>query len=574
MSPVDESLRKTFLAGIPALLLAIAVSIGLSLWQMPEDILIAPMRGPWVLHDVVIRLIDILIPLAMTVFAVVFSLLLNPAHISAEKGALPGFFRLAHQVLVFIIIGTVVYGIILGVLRPVAVSARERAEADSVIAVEALERGRSYIKEGRHSDAVRAFGSYLALNPGDEAVEEELTQARAAMRTITGGDGEAPQEGFTPAQAVRGLSVGDLIRRAQEFLANEDFFSAHYYARQALDLDPESPQAQQIAARARAALQRPTPNQEEQAQAEVFRRKRDGYLALYEEDDPISAYYIFKRLQEEQPRDPDVERYYAEALERVQDVSFFIDDAQQNVDLPGSHNIVFTFMESGDIRTHVWVDKTVLATSGTYLYGIEAIGIRSGTTEYHLLADYGKMVGDVLNMRGIDRDVPQRRTEPQYVEGARPEQEAVLLQIPFSTDAMLQASYAGIGMEEAGVLQLLNMRSSYPGLGHRVAPVYRELLQRLTMPFAFVVLSILSVALGWRWRSRSLSRPSVFVIAMAPLVFLLAYWLAMLYIYLHRGLTTLLVATSEPLIATILLVVVETLVLVAALVVFAGQKTR
>ncbi|MFP4484734.1 MAG: hypothetical protein ACLFO1_07745 [Spirochaetaceae bacterium] len=571
---MDESLRKTLLAGAPALLLAVAVSTGLSLWQLPEDVLISTMRGQWVLNDVVIRLIDVLIPLTMTVFAVVFSLLLNPAHISTGRGTMPGFFRLAHHVLIFIIIGTVGYGIILGVLRPLAVSARQRAEADSVIASELLERGRSYVEEERHSDAVRSFESYLALNPEAEDVTQELAQARAAIRAVTEDQSVTEDEGFTPAQAVRDLSVGELIQRARGFLEDEDFFSAHYYAGQALDLDPSSPQAQQIAARARAALQRPASSEEEEAQAEFFRRKRDGYLALYEQDDPISAYYIFKGLQDEQPRDPDVERYYAEALERVQDVTFFVDDAQENVNLPGSHDILLTFRENEDTQAHLWIGKTVQATSGTYLYDIEAIGLRDGTTRYHFLADYGKMVGDILNMSGIDRDVPQRRAVPRYVAGSREDGEENLLQIPYSMDAMLQASYAGIGMEEAGILQLLDMRSSYPELGHRVEPVYRELLQRLTMPFAFVVLSILSVALGWKWRSRSLARPSIFVIAMAPLIFLPAHWLASLYEYLHDGLTTLLVATTEPLTATILLLVVETLVLVMALVVFAGQKTR
>jgi hypothetical protein len=177
-------------------------------------------------------------------------------------------------------------------------------------------------------------------------------------------------------------------------------------------------------------------------------------------------------------------------------------------------------------------------------------------------------------MRGIDQDVPQRRKTPQYFHGSRSEEESALLRIPVSIDALMRASYADTGMEKAGVLELLDMRESFTALGHRVEPVYRELLERLIMPFAFVVLSILAVALGWQWRSRSLSRPSALVLAMAPLAFVIAYWITTLYTYLHRGVITLLVARTEPLVATLLIVFAETLLLILALIVFAGQKTR
>jgi elongation factor Ts len=64
------------------------------------------------------------------------------------------------------------------------------------------------------------------------------------------------------------------------------------------------------------------------------------------------------------------------------------------------------------------------------------------------------MVGQVLNMRGIDRDVAQRRKIPQYFHGSRPAEEMALLRIPVSIDALMRASYADAGMEKAGILEL------------------------------------------------------------------------------------------------------------------------
>jgi tetratricopeptide (TPR) repeat protein len=510
----------------------------------------------------------------MAVLAVVFSLLLNPADLSASPGGMPSFFRLAQQVLILIIVGTVIYAVLLGVLRPVAVDRQRDAVADSQIAQDLLERAQASEVQNEYRDAVRAYEAYLVLDPDNAHVMSELDAARAAVQSTSGGGMEAASEEFTPLDTVTGLSVGELITRAQQFLQDEEYFSAHYYASQALGIDPDSPQARQIAARARQALQSPTPSEEEEAAADFFKRKRDGYMALYENDDPITAYYIFKSLRDDRGRDPDVQRYYQEALEAVREISFFIGEAQENVDLPGSFNIMTRYRDADDATILLWVDKIVMGTGGTYFYGIEALSSRDGELDYHFAAEYGKMVGQVLNMRGIDQDVPQRRKTPQYFRGSRAEEEMALLRIPISIDALMRASYADTGMEKAGVLALLDMRESFAALGHRVEPVYRELLERLIMPFAFVVLSILAVALGWQWRSRSLSRPSVLVLAMAPLAFVIAYWITTLYTYLHRSVITLLVARAEPLIATLLIVFLEFLLLVLALIVFAGQKAR
>jgi len=568
---VDSVLGKTILVGALALLAAVAGAVGWSIWQLPAGSLIAPMRGGWLLNDVVIRLIDILVPVSMTVFGLVFSLLINPAQLGSSAA---GFFRLAQNVLVLIIIATVVYAALLGILRPFAVSGREQALADSTIARELLERARTQADDENYAQALHSYGSYLAFDPDNERVMSERQSARAAMRSRDAETDAGDEESFQSAPTLSGLNIGELIRQAQRFLSEEDYFSAHYYASRALDLDPDAPQAQQITARAREELQRPTPSEEEEEAAEVFRRKRDGYLALYEQNDPIRAYYVFKRLRDEQPRDPDVERFYSEALQRVQQVSFFIDDAQENVDLPGSHNLLFRIRGAEGIITHVWIDKAVLATGGTYMYGIEAISVEEGTPRYHFTANYGKLVGSVINMRGIDRDAPQRREVPRYYQGTRPNGEEVLLQIPMEPETFFRASYAEIGFDKAGLVDLLEMRSSYEAMGHSTAPVYRELLNRLIMPFAFAVLSLISVALGWKWRSRALTRPLLGVIMAAPVLFIPAFWITRLYVYLHQALVTLLIAQIPPSGATILLVVGQTVLLIITLVVFAGQKTR
>jgi tetratricopeptide (TPR) repeat protein len=532
------------------------------------------MRSAWLLNSVVVHFIDVLIPLSMTVLALVFSLLINPAQLGRAGGSATSFFRLAQKVLVVIIVATVLYAGVLGILRPLAVSGRERAISDSTIARELLERAEAEIDNENFAQALRAYGAYLAIDPDNEEVISEQAAARAQLRSQEA-ETENPEEaGFQSAPALSGLTVGALIRRAQEYLNEEDYFSAHYYATRALDLDPDSQQAQQITARSREALQQPSASEEERETAEIFRRKRDGYLALYEQDDPIRAYYIFKRLRDERAQDPDLERFYQEALQRVQEVSFFVDDAQENVELPGHHKLLFRLDGGEGSITHVWIDKAVLATGGTYVYGLEAMSLRNGTVQYHFAADYGKLVGSVINMRGIDRDVPQRRELPQYYLGSRPAGERVLLQIPTEPSRFFRTSYAEIGLDKAGLVDLLEMRSSYAALGHRTAPVYRELLNRLVLPFAFVVLSLFSVALGRRWRSRALTRPVAGVVLAAPVLFIAAFWITRVYVYLHQAIIALLVAQLAPMGATVVLVLAETALLIVALVTFAGQRTR
>lgn len=571
---MDNALKKTLIAGIPALLIALGASVALSIWQMPGGVLLEATRGAWISNDVIVRLIDVLVPLTVTVLAVVFSLLLDPAGLPGGPGAQGSFFRLTRRVLVFVIVSTVVYAGVLGILRPIAHTARERALSDSRIGRELAEQGENAAAAGDYLEALRAYRSYLVLDPGNEEIRAALAEAERAVETPSPVADAGGEQDFTPIQATQERGVGELIRLAEQYLAEEDYFSAHRYASLALELDEDSPQARRIAARARSEIREPGLSESETAEREVFLRKRDGYLALYEEDNPIQAYYIFRRLREDRPGDEEVQQYFAESLERVQQVSFFMEDARENVDLPGRHNALLHFQDNAGRELHVWADKIVMATTGTYLYGIEVMALSGARVDYHLAARYGKLVEGVLNMRGISREAEQPRELPRYYQGSRAPQEETLLQLPFSTETILTAGYADAGMENAGVLQLFAMRESYPALGHRVEPVDRELLDRLSQPFAFVILAIFAIALGWRWRNQSLSRPSVLVFAAAPLVFLPALWLSDLYRYLHEALATLLVARMDMLAATLVFVVAETLLLILALAAFAGQKTR
>jgi len=571
---VDDALKKTLIAGIPALLIALGASIALSIWQMPGGVLLEATRGAWISNDVIVRLIDVLIPLTVTVLAVVFSLLLDPAGLPGGAGAQGSFFRLTRRVLVLVIVSTVLYAGILGILRPIAHTARERALSDSRIARELAEQGENAAAAGDYQEALRAYRSYLVLDPGNEEIRAALTEAERGAETPSPGGATGEEQDFTPIQATQERGVGELISLAEQYLAEEDYFSAHRYASLALELDADSPRARRIAARARSEIRDPGLSESETAEREVFLRKRDGYLALYDEDNPIRAYYIFRRLREDRPGDEEVRQYFAEALEQVQQVSFFMEDARENVDLPGRHNAILHFQDDAGRDVHLWADKIVMATTGTYLYGIEVMALSGERVDYHLAARYGKLVERVLNMRGISREAEQPRELPRYYQGSRSPQEETLLQLPFSTETILTAGYADAGMENAGVLQLFAMRDFYPAIGHRVEPVHRELLERLSQPFAFVILAIFAIALGWRWRNQSLSRPSVLVFAAAPLVFLPALWLSDLYRYLHEALATLLVARMDMLAATVLFVAAETLLLILALAVFAGQKTR
>ena len=135
----------------------------------------------------------------------------------------------------------------------------------------------------------------------------------------------------------------------------------------------------------------------------------------------------------------------------------------------------------------------------------------------------------------------------------------------------LSADRAALG--DAGPVELWRMRDRMGSFGLSRGDLTVELMMKLVMPFAFLILSLLALSFGWAFRARYIGRLSGFAALLVPLVPIVLSVLTLLYVYAHRVILAFSVVAFGFTTAVVVGAVLEFVLLVAALFVLAGQSS-
>jgi hypothetical protein len=262
-------------------------------------------------------------------------------------------------------------------------------------------------------------------------------------------------------------------------------------------------------------------------------------------------------------------------VSKVNEVAFFVEEINRNIYRPAERHILFRNRRGNGITEFVFIGSLIRSPEGTYALDIEGIGLNSEWgVQYHFQAEYGKFRGQHLIMRALDREDPEVRREPTYIEGSSlPGELSSVLRLSGPPEELETVSQGGAALERAGVLSLWDMTQLFPQYGFPVEPVYMELGMRLLQPFAFLSLTIFVAALAWRWRSRYIARPPLLALALLPAVPFILGYVTSLYVHAHQILIGFLLLFAGMAAAFAVLILVETLILVIALFALVGQTT-
>ncbi|GAH13045.1 unnamed protein product, partial [marine sediment metagenome] len=149
----------------------------------------------------------------------------------------------------------------------------------------------------------------------------------------------------------------------------------------------------------------------------LFLKKKEGFLAFTEERF-FDAYYIFKELKENYPRDPDVLMYLEKSREKLKKESFFTEEAEEAVALPGKGAILFKNGSAEGRVEIIAIERMVELSGDVFFKDIEVISFdTTGEINYHLRAPYGKLVNNHLNMNAMDRFQAGKSSPPDYWQG-------------------------------------------------------------------------------------------------------------------------------------------------------------
>ncbi len=528
-----------------------------------------------------------MLPLTVSAVMLAYSLFFKVRDIYDKNGVPRPFNQLVVSPIIFFVVLTVIYTVLSIGFLPVFLRKIDDKEYLSRLAKSFSVKWEQKLKAKNYRDALRYMELYLTIDRNNREVRSRYTDLR--LKVMTSG-GREKLEGKKSYETGNGESIEDVMRRgdtavaylrdAEAFFDREDYFSAHYYARLALKLDPALTAAKRLMAKAWDRISGLTSSgaypitEEELKRRELYRKKKEGYVALLS-GDYIDSYYIFNDLKKEYPNDPDVKVYLDKAREKLSTVAFFSDEIKEVLNLPGYRDILFVNGNEGNIREIIYIGKLIPLSSDVYLENIEVLGVdkRFGIV-YHLRAPYGKLLGQTILTKCIDRNDKHKVFEATYLFGRRKHGLANIIRIKPTLVELeeLKADYKSL--DSMDLASLWRVRGNLERYGLIEKYVDISILAKLLNPFSFLILSLFGISIGWFFRARYISKPPFFTYLFIPFLPVIVFMFVTMYGLGNRILFSFLTLMSGFIPALSVMIVVQAILLFFAIVFVAGQRAE
>ena len=559
-------------------LLAAMGSVAYTVAVFPRPQILRAFQVSWILWASVATLISILPTAHLTALLLLYSLFITRTPAARREDLLPAL----RGPLILCTILAMLFALLVGLVEPYALARRDSAEYQSRFASAVLEQGQQHFARGEYDRAAADFARYLRLVGSDEEITARMILARSRIETADAtGEASVPVAGagngaFASAAQREGPDAVTLSVRAGEALQRGDYFSAHYFARLALAVSSDLPEASRTLENATDRMRVFGQTLEEQDARELFERKRRAHEGISSGNalDLIDAYHQLADLLREHPNDPDVVRYYPVARAAVQEVSFFLSELRESEHFPSRSSLTFRNGREAATREFVHIDRLILGSGGVFAEGIEVMHFSAdGSVRFHARAPYGKVIERVgedavswIVMRAVDRDA---RTiyEPEFLEGSMELPHILLLRVP--ADRLELVAVQGASPADHRLPDLLHQARLFPDFGYPVEPVLVEIAMRLLRPFSLLVFSLFAVAFGLR--SHYLGRPKLLVVAAGVVLPVVIHYTIPFYLFAYRVVLGYVVLAAGPAVMMTVLVVTQALLLVWALFAMAAQ---
>jgi hypothetical protein len=564
--------------------------LGCLLWcllSLPE--LFPHFRWPYLWAAAFVRFVDYAIPITAAGLAVAYSLFLR-----GEGQPRQPFHRVVGSQLTLLVALTILYTVVLLGFYP-----RSRTLLSELVDLtrqgrELLAAANENLRQGREQAALDALERYLATNPRDQAVADQRDALRQKVRSA--GKAEAPLPRQQAGGPAEGRTADQYLQMARGYFDKQDWYSAIYYAGLAEELagrqqDAVKQGAVRLASRSWDKVRGLEPSAQEAQQKTLYREKRAAF-EKFDKKDYLSAYYYFRQFASRYPKDADAQEFLKLSEEKVAGETYFLDEAERMDPLPGSSGLLFVNPRADGLREIVSIGKMVTTSSETYLKDVEVLRVGPAGVQLHYLAPYGKLAvsqtppgaqgaapgsaTDVL-LHGIDRS-SKRQSLPRLLRGSlRSLQPDYLLHLAPRREELAALRAPGPAGRErlasVGLDTLWLARRGMGEYGQLQSALSMEILMRLLLPFAFLNLGLLAMALGWGYRLLSPRRPAAawLAIPLFPVGFAL---LALVYLNAHRILAAFALNSWGFRPALVGLAVLQGAILAVMLIVLAGQSAE
>ena len=568
---------RILLITILAYCVGFLVYFGIAIFSFPEKYFLSLFRIKWTFLTGMRDFIHFLIPVHCAAILVAPSFT-PPTEISFSSGGATSMQGKAMtQMVIFFLISTAIYTGMYEGIEPVLNRRIHNYRLQTELAKSYLAQGDSYRERGDQVESRQYYKRYLSIDPGNKEVADILNRSnngtlQKAVREehLMESNNEDPQ------------SPQKLLRISREYAQNGDLFTAYYFATLSANTAEAQGTIREDARRYSAVLLQQLKSSiaavEESQTEKTFRAKQRAMDDLSSNDPAsmIRAYFDLTELKTNQPEDNEIDILLQESLKRLRAVTFFLPKAKDAAAMPGIQQVFF--VNAGESLYPVQImyfGKLIRTVAGAYVQGVEILEFDiDRNLTFQLSAPYGELLENdsgtrSLILRGIDPEDKNKNIEPHYISGSRLDPSPDVFGV-FPTFLDLEL-LAGNDVTSTGLAALLNMGAIAERYGYRKEPSQIEALVRLTRPFGFFILSLLSAMLGWRMKSEA-GRPPIFPLLFIPFFPVAVYFCVTAYQYTQRILLGVILLSSGFTLALITEFTIQGVLIIGAALLFAGYS--
>ncbi len=382
-------------------------------------------------------------------------------------------------------------------------------------------RIQDYTGRREFADARQAVELLARVDPGLEA------EVRAARAFITAAEREErerqEQETLPGEQSVHarrtpsGRTAVQFMQAARLAMEREDYVTAHLEARRAFDMDPRNMAAWRLAEEAWSRIA--SGDFDEEELTGVQRSKRSVQM-LMQASRYVEAYYELQAFAAEHPDDPDLLPLREVLAERLDGISFFLDELQSLDAGPAGPGLLFVQESDSGGHELIRIGATVGQPIPRFAIGVEALSLGSDhQLVYHLQTDSARFHSSSLILRGLHRDDESLIQQPRYIVGSRDEALQPLLGLRVPLVQLVAVSRGQNTPLELNGFDLYRLVTANPDTARFVPGMQIELFRRMVSPVTVTFVSLVMFALAYRLRRRggsSLGIRGILSVAILP----------------------------------------------------------
>ena len=336
------------------------------------------------------------------------------------------------------------------------------------------------------------------------------------------------------------------LKRAEMAALAFDFYTAHYYAKLAMqtfqDGNPLKIDAENLAVRAWAEVEKGLASYKDAPSIALYKSKKAAYETL-QRGDYIKAYYSFlqidssMRASNPDKKDPEVERFLNLSRVELEKNVFFTDELKNIPNFIMRGDISFTVGEHSHecavIKIHGISHGSSTLRNEIYLMNVlyTRLGI-SNAEKWSIIIPYAKLIEVVddegknrlmLQICSVNRYSEEKNVYPKVLSGEIPRENAhnILLPMTMTDFILIEKSISGPSAMKISDLYYFSLIAEKYGL--KKEAYLSEVLYRLTEPLLLLIVSLLVLILAWRFRVSPGRRLNKRLFLFSPLCPFLSY---------------------------------------------------